>query len=320
MTFPVASNLPGQYPLDVRPVKLPREITSPDDVRSILETISDQHGFLGATDGTCLFYRAWTPAIQSSPDFAVLVLHGIGLHGGPYKVFGDALNKAGVAVYALDTRGHGLSCGKRDQVPDQLTENRDIRSMIQFLKERHPQAKVFLLGESMGGIFALNYAKENDGNISGLILLAPAVSVARGQFFRIGNIPLLPYLFFCSDKPVVSLVDKRLTKSTRDEQFVIARRKDSLAYEKVSINYLREVGSAAKNWEKLIAPRVKIPTLIVQGEKDPIVSPKGSRRLFELLASTDKQFKPYQNIPHTLPWDPETPDVLETVCKWIIQH
>lgn len=320
MTLPVAGKLSGQSQLDERAVKFPREIMSPADVRSVLETISDQHGFVAATDGTCLFYRAWTPALQTSTDFAVIVLHGIGLHSGPYKVFGDALNKVGIVVYALDTRGHGLSCGNRDQIPNQQTENRDIRSMIQFLKERYPQAKIFLLGESMGGIFALNYASENDADISGLILLAPAVSVARGQFFRIGSIPLLPYLFFWPDKPVVSLVGKRLTKSTRDKGFVIARRKDVLAHEKVSINYLRGVGKAAKNWEKLTAPRVKIPTLIVQGERDPVVSARGSRKLFELLAATDKQFKSYQNIPHTLPWDPETPDVMETICTWITRH
>jgi acylglycerol lipase len=247
------------------------------------------------------------------------VLHGIGFHGGPYKVIADSLNKRGISVYAVDARGHGLSCGKRDEIPGTPIENEDVHRMIGLLRQTYPNAKIFLLGESMGGIFALNYAQENRGDISGLILMAPAVSIAWKQIFRLGNLSLLPYIL-CPDKQAVSLIDRRLKESTRDDQFVIQRRTDPLAYKKVSINYVNGIHRSAKHWDTVAAPRIKIPTLILQGERDPIVNVKGSRRLFELLATSDKEFKAYKSVPHTLLWDPETPRVLESVGDWIVRH
>ena len=39
-----------------------------------------------------------------------------------------------------------------------------------------------------------------------------------------------------------------------------------------------------------------------------------------LSASTDKTFKIYPDVPHTTLWDPETPEILEVVGKWILEH
>ena len=37
-------------------------------------------------------------------------------------------------------------------------------------------------------------------------------------------------------------------------------------------------------------PQIKIPALVIQAEGDPVVNPKGSRRLFELLNSENKRY------------------------------
>ena len=120
--------------------------------------IADRHGFVTSVDQTRLFYRHW-PASTAWNGRVVVVLHGIGYHGAPYKVIAEALNPQGTEVYGLDARGHGLSQGRRGFVGTSAEVGADVECMIRFVQQQRPTAKIFLLGDSMGAGFALNYAK-----------------------------------------------------------------------------------------------------------------------------------------------------------------
>ena len=68
------------------------------------------------------------------------------------------------------------------------------------------------------------------------------------------------------------------------------------------INYLRNPVSGVRELERLmdvleaILPKIKIPTLVVQSNKDPVVDPKGAERIFRLLGAEDKKLVMY-NFP-----------------------
>jgi alpha-beta hydrolase superfamily lysophospholipase len=65
--------------------------------------------FDGATGR--VYYKAWrVPAPRTA---AVVFLHGFGEHSGLYHRYGDALNRAGIELWALDEIGHGLTEGER---------------------------------------------------------------------------------------------------------------------------------------------------------------------------------------------------------------
>jgi acylglycerol lipase len=299
---------------------IPSEIKSPQDVEAFLRTVSDEHAYIDAPDGTCLFFRQWRGGASARNNPAVLVLHGIGYHGGPYKMIADGLNPKGIDVFALDDRGHGLSCGKRGAPLDFHVVVEDINAMIRFIRQENPARKVYLLGESMGGALALDYAAAHPDNIDGLILLAPAVSVSKGQLFSFRNAPLLPDLLFTPDKPAVSLVDERLALSSRDEKFVADRRKDPLSYDMVSVNYLLAIGKMGENWRQNIAPFITVPTMLMQGGKDPVVDGDTNATMFGVLAAKEKEFYLYRDVPHTLLFDPQTPKVIDAIRSWIERH
>jgi alpha-beta hydrolase superfamily lysophospholipase len=296
---------------------MPPAINSPADALRAAQTISDRHGTIVSADQTCLFYRYW-PA-ESPGNRIVLVLHGIGYHSGPYKVIAGALNPRGIDVYGIDARGHGLSCGRRGYLGTPAQAAEDVSAMVHFLKQQHPSARLYLLGESMGGALALDYVKDSS-DIGGLILLAPALNVNSAQLFRLGNLPLLPFFLFARRHPAISLVGKRLDESSRDPQWIAERQADPLAYKKVSFGYLGDIKALVKDWRTQIAPRVHVPTLIIQGEQDRIVSQKDCREFPERLAATDKTFKTYANVRHTTLWDPETSAILDAVRQWIEAH
>src|SRR5579863_2344986 len=221
--------------------QMPPPITSAADAQRLSESFTDQHGILTSADKTCLFYRYWPAAGNVSSDRVVIVLHGIGYESGPYKVIADALNPQGMDVYALDARAHGLSCGGRGYVASPAHAADDVSTIMRLVHNEKPDAKIYLLGESMGGAFALNYVRNNSGELRGLILLAPALALTRHDVLQIGNLALLPYFLFAHRAAKISLIGKRLEESSRDPKFIAERRTDPLACKKVSFAYLWDI-------------------------------------------------------------------------------
>jgi alpha-beta hydrolase superfamily lysophospholipase len=195
----------GQTSSNFVPVNLPVAGSASGAAPVIPDSISDLHGSTLSSDGTCLFYRYWIPSDGENPENIVLLLHGIGLHSGRYVTTAEELNKSGIAVYAVDTRGHGLSCGKRGFIPTISKENHDISAMLATIHEAHPNAKVFLMAESMGGVFALNYALTNPPDISGMILMSPVFKLARAQYWHWGALRFFVDYAFRPNAPVLDL-------------------------------------------------------------------------------------------------------------------
>lgn len=296
---------------------MPPQVHSAADAQRLGEPIADQHGRIASADGTGLFYRYW-PATTAGRT--VIVLHGIGYHSGPYKVIADALNPSGIDVYGLDARGHGLSSGPRGYVGNPQQVEADVAAMVRFVRQQRPSTRIFLLGDSMGCNYALNYARNHCDQLAGLILLAPAFYVDNRQLFTLESARLMPYFLLAHRKPVIDLVGSRLEESSRDQGWIAARRADPLAYKKVSFGYLLDIQRLILGWRRTIAPHVDTPILMIKGEGDKIVSQRDCETFYRLSVSRDKTFETYPGVPHTTLWDPETPEILRTVKAWILAH
>jgi len=63
------------------------------------------------------------------------------------------------------------------------------------------------------------------------------------------------------------------------------------------INYLRNPVSGVREIQRLMddlepkLPDLNMPAFIVQSLRDPVVDPKGSRKIFELLGTEDKEYR-----------------------------
>jgi acylglycerol lipase len=299
--------------------EMPPQVHSTDDAQRLGEPIHDQHGTVTSADGTSLFYRYW-PATESWSGHVAIVLHGIGYHSGPYKVIAEELNPRGIDVYGLDARGHGLSCGRRGYIGSAAQVAADVASLVERIKKDRPAASIFLLGDSMGCNYALDHAKNHQDSLAGLILLAPAFYVDKAQLLRLQSLLLMPYFPLAHRRPVIDLVGDRLTESTRDPDFVIARRTDPLAYKKVSFGYLLDIQRLIWNWKGEIAPRLRLPILMIKGGNDHVVSQRDCVTFERLSASSDLHFEIYPEVRHTTLWDPQTPEILDQVGRWILQH
>ncbi|HZP63620.1 MAG TPA: alpha/beta fold hydrolase [Terriglobales bacterium] len=297
--------------------QMPLPVKSATEAERRAAGIKDQHGVINSADGTCLFYRYW-PATEPWNGHVVVVLHGIGFESGPYKVVADALNPRGVDVYGLDARGHGLSCGRRGYLGGAAKVAEDVGAIVAFAKQQRAAAKIFLVDDSMGCNYALDYAKQYQDQLSGVVLLGPVLAVNKKQIWRPSTLLLLPYLVFARRDPVVSLVGKRLDESSRDPQFVAERRTDPLAYKKVSFGYLLDVRRLVPEWKTGIAPVVRLPILMIAGGHDEVGSRKAFMEFERLSGSRDKQAQIVPGVYHTTLWDPRTPEILKVLGDWIV--
>jgi hypothetical protein len=91
-------------------------------------------GRLRAIDGTALHYRSWLPGGQQVMS-TLLFSHGIASHGAWFSETATFLAEHGIAVYALDRRGSGLSGGRRGHVDSYEQALGDLNRMIDLISE-----------------------------------------------------------------------------------------------------------------------------------------------------------------------------------------
>src|SRR5687767_8737669 len=89
--------------------------SSPADRLSATDLHVAGRARLTAVDGVTLHYRTWTP-VGRPPEASLLFLHGIASHGAWFAGTAVHLAERGIAVYAPDRRGSGLSGGPRGHV------------------------------------------------------------------------------------------------------------------------------------------------------------------------------------------------------------
>jgi alpha-beta hydrolase superfamily lysophospholipase len=269
--------------------------------------------WLGATDGRRLYWQAWLP---DGPASAVaVVVHGVAEHGGRYDFVAERLAAAGVAVYALDHRGHGRSDGPRalfDRL-DVLVD--DLRVFVARVLTRQAATPPFLIGHSLGGAVSISYALRHPDSIAGLVLSGPAVatqavSPAMLAISRVMS-ALLPRL------PVFEL-DERLI--SRDDRVVQAYREDPLVHPgKLPARTLWQILRSMQTLPHQVGD-LRMPILLLHGGEDQLCPPSGSKVIYEHAGSPDRTIKVYPGLYHEVFNEPEREEVIGDVIKWLAKR
>jgi acylglycerol lipase len=264
---------------------------------------------LVGTGGLRIFVRSWRP--EGKVRGVVAIVHGFNSHSGYYLWAAEQLVASGLAVYALDLRGRGLSDGKRFFIEKFSEYLDDVENLVTFARAREPGLPIFLLGHSAGGVIATVYALEHQAELAGLIcesfafrLPAPAFAL---QLVR-GLSHIAP------NAPVLRLKNKDFS---RDRTVVQAMDNDPLiAKETEPAKTVAEMGRADKRLEKEF-PLIRLPLLILHGTADKATKPSGSMRFHASAGSSDKTLKLYQGHVHDLLNDVDRDVVMADIRMWL---
>ena len=123
-------------------------------------------------DGTCFTVRLLAAAQESAP--IVLVLPAMALKAKFYLPLARHLHEAGLSVALCDLRGQGEARPPLDAAPPfgyrEMLEI-DLPAVVGAVRERFPDAPLYLFGHSLGGQLALLHTAADPAGITGVAVL-----------------------------------------------------------------------------------------------------------------------------------------------------
>jgi pimeloyl-ACP methyl ester carboxylesterase len=181
-----------------------------------------------------------------------IIAHGFnGTHHFGRNYF-DALNKLGYQVYTFD-----FACGSVNSRSDNntmemsiLDEQSDLEAIVRYFKHQPDvdASRIVLIGESQGGLVSALTAASMPKDISHTILIFPALCIPDNWNARYPNLSDIPDTTRLWNVPM----GRRFFTEIRD------------------MDVFEHIG------------KYKRPVLIVQGDKDPVVSMEDSERAVKI--------------------------------------
>jgi alpha-beta hydrolase superfamily lysophospholipase len=265
--------------------------------------------FLAASDRTALFEQWWRPA--GKPRAVVVVVHGLKDHSSRYAELAEHLASRGIAVYALDLRGHGHSAGVRvgvNRFEDYLD---DLDVLVQHVREREPGVPLFVFGHSMGGAIVTLWTIGRSPDLSGLVLSGPALHS------NVSPIKVAATRFIAWIAPGAGVFQLDLDDFSRDPEVVRACKSDPLVYQDGAPAHTAATLLDAIDEIDSHMSAVRVPLLAMHGSADRVTDPEGSRLLVERAASKDKTLVVWPGLVHDLVHEPERARVIDAIVNWV---
>ncbi len=264
--------------------------------------------------GRSAYWQAWLPPGQTRAG--VVLVHGMHEHSARYAHVGARLAGAGFAAYAADHHGHGRSSGRRANLERMALVVADLGAFVSFATARHGGLPVFMVGHSLGGLSALQYATEPDTVLDGLVVSGPLVHTTVGSALQRRVAGVLSALV--PDLGVTAL--DAAEKISRDPAVVRAYQEDPLVYHgKIKARTGAEILVSMQSLPARL-PRLSVPLLLLHGTDDQICVPTGSAMVHDRVPSPDKTLRFYQGLYHEVFNEPERDEVLTDLVHWLNAH
>jgi esterase/lipase/1-acyl-sn-glycerol-3-phosphate acyltransferase len=209
-----------------------------------------------------------------SKNIGILLSHGYMAAPLEVKELAYFLGRMGYWVYVPRLKGHGTS-------PDDLA-TRSYQDWMRSIDRGYAIISSICRNVVVGGF----------STGAGLALdLAARIERIAGVFAVAAPMTLMD--FSSKFAPAVDMWNRIM-----DRAYKVGPKKEFVENkpENPHINYLRNPISGVREIERLMTdlepklPNLKMPALIVQSRRDPVVDPKGSRKIFELIGTNEKEY------------------------------
>lgn len=269
---------------------------------------------LQAADGVALHVRTW--AAEGTARGTVVIVHGLGEHGGRYGHVAEALTADGWHAVGYDHRGHGRSGGSRGRLAHSDDLLQDLACVLDHAGGDGP---VVLLGHSLGGLVAGRFVAEGlapspapwHRPVDALVMTSPALdpgmsAAQRGLLAVLG--PVAPGL----------AVGNGLEPEwiSRDPAVVQAYRADPLVHDRVTPRLVRFIVDAGRLVRER-GPSWVVPTLLLWAGADRCVDPAGSAAFAAAAPGDVVRARGFPDCFHEILNEPEQAEVLGEIRGWL---
>ncbi len=282
-----------------------------------LEDLGDQvdyaTGEFSGVGGTRIFYQRWLPQGVALRGTMVIV-HGLGEHGGRYLNLVRRLLPEGFACYASDHRGFGQSGGKRGHVERFQNYLLDLRQTVEMARRAHPALPLAMFAHSMGGLIGVRYLQTFGETVDLAIICAPALGL-RSERAGQGLVTVMRVM--SRVYPSFQIDNKGGGEPvSRDPAVIAAFETDPFATPVITARWATEMIAAQARWPKEMAALDR-PILVMQGMEDRLVIPALTQTFYRQLPSTDKTIYLYPEFYHELINDLDKHIPLDDLADWL---
>jgi len=231
----------------------------------------------------------------------ILLVHGYMAAPAEVHALALYLNKQGYWVYTPRLRGHGTSA-------DDL-ENRTYMDWIESVDRGYAIisnlcGNVIVGGFSTGAGLALDLAIRIP-SMTAVFAVSPPL---RFQDFGAKFVPAMD---------TWNRLMSRVRLNGARKVFVHNRPENPhINYPRNPVSGVREIDRLMDSVESRL-PELNVPTLVVQASMDPVVSPKGSRRIFDLIGTQNKRYVLFNFERHGILLGNGAMEVYQTIGQFI---
>jgi pimeloyl-ACP methyl ester carboxylesterase len=255
-------------------------------------------------------YRDWAPAKAGAPD--LVLLHGFTGHARSWDAFAEAMSDR-YRVLALDQRGHGES----DWAPADAYGVADMADDLAAFVAALGLKGFTLLGLSMGGMVAMEYAGRRPSELARLVIvdIGPEIVASGGARIREGVRASDVF-----DSREAAFAAARTVNSVPPEAHQRHRVYNSLmrtADGRWTFRYDRALRSgntlrprdAETAWRS--CAQIAVPTLLMRGADSDILAPEVAKRMMEVIPGAG--FVEIKGAGHPIPLD--TPEAFAAAAR-----
>jgi alpha-beta hydrolase superfamily lysophospholipase len=270
-------------------------------------------------DGLTLRLHLWD--VAAAPRGQVVIVHGLGEHGGRYAAVARGLNAHGWRVVAYDQRGHGASDGPRGGIAEPHSLMADLARVLDVARSACAGPLV-LLGHSLGGLIAARFVAESlqaapqawVRPVEGLVLSSPALALGLAPLQKLA-MAIVPRL--APTLAVGNGLDPHWI--SRDPVVVQAYVADPLVHDRITGRLARFMADAGPQ-VLAAAPRWTVPTLLMWAGADRCVAPAGSVAFAARSPQSVVTAQEWPGLSHEIFNEPEREEVLSALDLWMDQR
>jgi alpha-beta hydrolase superfamily lysophospholipase len=258
---------------------------------------------------------------STSSHRALVVVHGLGEHGGRYLHLPHYLKETFGAIYCYDQRGHGRSEGLRGHCDnfDQFTN--DLSEYVARVSEKHAsrfgKAEVHVLGHSFGGLVAIRTHFLNATlPVKSVLASAPLLGV-KVEIPAIKKIAARSLSKLWGSLQLANEIDPGTV--SRDPAVVEDYKKHRLVQNKATPKFYTEMTAAMADTVQRDSG-FPYPICMMVPIQDKIVDSDAERRFYNNLKVRDKQLHQYPAFFHEIMNEPGKEKVFEDISTWTLAH
>lgn len=275
-------------------------------------------------DGKAMPCRATLPPHGTKLQGVVITVHGLSGAASDFWLLHERLPPRGFAVYGYELRGQGNDpdVSARGDIMSSRQWLRDLETFHLLVKRRHPDAKVFWYGESLGSLIALHTMASRlrlSRDPDGIILASPVagfrVAVSDFRKWLLNTAAALTPRQRYSLGELAGVDESRIhvtSTSTLGGQMAMTPHH----VENFTLRLLAEIGRLLDENPKA-ARRIGLPVLFLASPNDVLSSPDQVQTLFRQIDSEKKTLHWYTRSYHLLLHDVQHEDVVADILKWL---